>query len=511
MARETKIGVALMVLLVGVFGFMVYKKWNSQQPAAIASAAETDSPATDSDEPPSADPMAADKRAAVPADAEGTTDKSAPIQNASTPIAKSDPFATATVAAAPPRQAEPSTAFADEPFVRSTPPIETARNDAASPAFTETPPSQAEPGAGEATSLFGDVETDPTASADPSSETPAATEVVSKTSTNPFASDPAVPTASAPAEQPSVEEKVAEPAPAKLENPFGDLAAETPAADASPPSFGESTAAAAETASTATARPKPLPDAGFEEPKLKQSKVELAPANASAEPDPFSESASTASPVATADEAPEKLFGDDEAAVPIAASADTPETPVRTPTPLITPATKIDIAGGPASPPAGSTPSSRPPYIVVAENDSYWTISKRVYGTSAYFHALAKFNAERIKEPNRLKPGMKVMTPDPQELAARFPNVVSQGATSSPSEESEKYGLSRDEQGRPIYRVDRSDTLTGIAQAHLGRAARWLQIYEMNKSVISDPKTLKPGTLLRLPPDASRVRLVPEG
>ena len=53
MTRETKIGIALMVLLIGVFGAMVYKKWNGRQPAAVANAAVAD--ATEAGPTPAAD------------------------------------------------------------------------------------------------------------------------------------------------------------------------------------------------------------------------------------------------------------------------------------------------------------------------------------------------------------------------------------------------------------------------------------------------------------------------
>jgi nucleoid-associated protein YgaU len=150
-------------------------------------------------------------------------------------------------------------------------------------------------------------------------------------------------------------------------------------------------------------------------------------------------------------------------------------------------------------------------HVVVGENDSYWALSKRVYGTPSYFHALAKYNSSRIKDPNRLKAGMKVLTPERQELEALFPHLVSGTASGGTAAQDVKSGLSWDVQGVPSYRVGESDTLTGIAQAHLGRASRWVQIYEMNRKVVSDPKTLRPGTVLRLPADASRVRLVPQG
>ena len=56
-----------------------------------------------------------------------------------------------------------------------------------------------------------------------------------------------------------------------------------------------------------------------------------------------------------------------------------------------------------------------------------------------------------------------------------------------------------------MYRTDEKDTLSDIAARHLGRASRWIQIYEMNRARLSSPNQLKVGTELALPADASNV------
>ena len=59
-----------------------------------------------------------------------------------------------------------------------------------------------------------------------------------------------------------------------------------------------------------------------------------------------------------------------------------------------------------------------------------------------------------------------------------------------------------------MYRVGGDDTLTEIAKSHLGRSSRWVQILEMNRNVLQDGNSLKIGTVLKLPADASRVQVV---
>ena len=43
------------------------------------------------------------------------------------------------------------------------------------------------------------------------------------------------------------------------------------------------------------------------------------------------------------------------------------------------------------------------------------------------------------------------------------------------------------------------DTLSRIARDHLGNAADYMQIFNLNKDQLSDPDLIKPGQVLRLP------------
>jgi nucleoid-associated protein YgaU len=49
------------------------------------------------------------------------------------------------------------------------------------------------------------------------------------------------------------------------------------------------------------------------------------------------------------------------------------------------------------------------------------------------------------------------------------------------------------------YTVKSGDTLSGIAQAHLGDAKAYMRIYELNRDQLSDPDKIKPGQVLKLP------------
>ncbi len=141
----------------------------------------------------------------------------------------------------------------------------------------------------------------------------------------------------------------------------------------------------------------------------------------------------------------------------------------------------------------------------VQPNDNYWRISQRVYGTARYFSSLALYNRQRIPDPKKLRPGMKVMIPEPKLLEQKYPEFFKD--KNAAPKQPEGYFLSND--GSPAYRIGAQETLSEISQKHLGRASRWIQIYRMNQHILKDPNKLKPGTVIALPDDATSVHLAP--
>jgi nucleoid-associated protein YgaU len=49
------------------------------------------------------------------------------------------------------------------------------------------------------------------------------------------------------------------------------------------------------------------------------------------------------------------------------------------------------------------------------------------------------------------------------------------------------------------YTVQAGDTLGKIAKEHLGNAAAYMKIFDLNKDQLTDPDKIKPGQVLRLP------------
>lgn len=186
---------------------------------------------------------------------------------------------------------------------------------------------------------------------------------------------------------------------------------------------------------------------------------------------------------------------------------------------------------------AGSVTGAPGELYTVAPNDNYWTISRKHYGTSKYFMALSRHNETRIPDPHRMRPGMKVETPPAEVLEQRYPELIEKSPRIArkpaidddvphfgsraehasvapgpgPATEEGPAGHFVDSAGIQYYRVGSDDTLTGIAQRHLGRASRWMEVYEINRNVVKNPDSLTIGTVIRLPADASRLGLAPDG
>jgi nucleoid-associated protein YgaU len=138
---------------------------------------------------------------------------------------------------------------------------------------------------------------------------------------------------------------------------------------------------------------------------------------------------------------------------------------------------------------------------VVEEGDSYWTIAKEHYSAGRYHSALAEYNRARI--PNKLKPGMKVVVPPAAVLDATFPKLL--GPANAVIAAKIRPGFFVDSQGRPAYRVGEGDTLSNIAQKHLGRSSRWQEIHDLNADKLKTANALKLGLILQLPDDASQI------
>ena len=180
-------------------------------------------------------------------------------------------------------------------------------------------------------------------------------------------------------------------------------------------------------------------------------------------------------------------------------------------------ATSDEYRREPASPQSSSSvprraaPSYGPPArrddgkYEVQPNDTYWTISEKLYGTSAYFKALAHHNSSMGTDDDRLKPGELILAPPVAELEKAYPGLCPRASRREAQQSQSQnrvstVGLRGAARGGRTYTVVEGDTLFNIARYELGKAARWAEIYELNRDVLGkDFNYLTPGTQLTLP------------
>jgi nucleoid-associated protein YgaU len=142
---------------------------------------------------------------------------------------------------------------------------------------------------------------------------------------------------------------------------------------------------------------------------------------------------------------------------------------------------------------------------VVEPNDSFWTISQKVYGGPGFFKALQRHNRKPGSPNVGLTVGEKISTPSMDVLRREYPNLCPKPRTAATGGPAAFTASARNtpHTGR-TYVVEEGDTLFDIARYELGKASRWSEIYELNRVQLGeDYNHLNPGMRLALPVDAA--------
>lgn len=137
----------------------------------------------------------------------------------------------------------------------------------------------------------------------------------------------------------------------------------------------------------------------------------------------------------------------------------------------------------------------------VQPGDNYWKISEKLYGTGAYFKALAEHNRDRNLRDDRLQPGAVLSAPEAAELEQKYADLCPKATHHRPpGARFAQVSSSGRLAGRRTYKVEAGDTLYDIAKHELGNPARWGEIYHLNREVLGeDYDYLSPGLELALP------------
>jgi len=137
----------------------------------------------------------------------------------------------------------------------------------------------------------------------------------------------------------------------------------------------------------------------------------------------------------------------------------------------------------------------------VQPNDSFWTISARLYGTGAYYQALAEHNRTAISSPNELQVGDRISAPAEAELVRKYRALCPKPSHRMAAQR--RMTMVSTPVGGRVYEVQEGDSLYEIARHELGKPTRWAEIYNLNRQALgNDFNYLTPGMRLLLPADA---------
>ncbi len=133
-------------------------------------------------------------------------------------------------------------------------------------------------------------------------------------------------------------------------------------------------------------------------------------------------------------------------------------------------------------------------------NDNFFTISKKVYGSGAYFEALAEYNKDQYPKADQIRIGDTVQTPPAETLESRYPQLCPKPEHRDAAKQRTTAATGRSLAGRRVYVVQEGDNLFDIARYELGARSKVAELIELNRDVLGDHiNYLTPGMQLLLP------------
>jgi len=111
-----------------------------------------------------------------------------------------------------------------------------------------------------------------------------------------------------------------------------------------------------------------------------------------------------------------------------------------------------------------------------------------------------KPSSEKAKREKKPKGVVKPHVPNPKPAAPRGSYIPREAREAMEEAAKRKKEAAKEEAERAkTYVVKSGDSLSKIAKALLGDAARWPEIFQANKDQIKDPNLIYPGQELRIP------------
>lgn len=133
----------------------------------------------------------------------------------------------------------------------------------------------------------------------------------------------------------------------------------------------------------------------------------------------------------------------------------------------------------------------------VRPGDDLWSVAEQLLGQGSRWRLLADANPALLANPTvDLTPGVRLVVPElPDEPDVAAPETGARRALARPEQRRAASPLT--------VVVKRGDTLSGLAEEHLGAAAKWPRIFRANKDRIKDPDAIDVGWQLVIPARAA--------
>jgi nucleoid-associated protein YgaU len=162
-----------------------------------------------------------------------------------------------------------------------------------------------------------------------------------------------------------------------------------------------------------------------------------------------------------------------------------------TPRDFAAPATPTPAAEAP-------TPDSAQSIVhYVKPGESLWQIAQRYYNNGDKWSLIAKANPKVVQPNGSVRQGVRLVIPNDTRAIGRASDSAIAFADEPTPTPLNASGATP--AGSRTVKVQSGDTLSSLAQRHLGSSARWREIYEANRDQLHDSDDLQVGMTLRLP------------
>ena len=159
------------------------------------------------------------------------------------------------------------------------------------------------------------------------------------------------------------------------------------------------------------------------------------------------------------------------------------------------------------SDPAVTSASTPAPVIhYVRSGQTLWQIAMQYYNDGEQWEAIARANPKSVQPNGGVREGVRLVIPNKATLTDAPPvtlsSIARQVKRQATRESSNDHG---DTTAKRTLTVRPGDSLTSLAQQHLGSSGRWRDLYEANRDQLDSPDYLTAGLRLRLPARRSKL------